>query len=437
MDKQRVRAYNDLIHQVLTCPEGQEPEILQQNSQLIDEGFFQAANYYAHRLQEDGKEQLAAFLLDLVEKLAEVTDSVTQTRQQAYLNLISLLLQYPSEINQILNANQDLVDAGMIVTMREVAQRLNMEGDNNGTILENIASQLSQQIGHEQVSQAHIDFLLEIMHRVSNSNEEERIYPVLRQNLHLIDDNLNYALRSWVSNISDDSRERTDVSDIIFDFSCLIQEFPLGSKAENVEGEENFTTVLTAGENYNVNLERDRVVTNLIDADTTPNLPSPVFGTIEADIIEVDSNGQLVFAGDSDDLIDASIASGGGNRIYGGNGNDTIVLGEDDRVFGGEGSDCIFATSGGNNTITGGVSADQFWIAVASIPESANIITDFTLGEDVIGIAGLDVSFEDLTITQSNADTIIAVNGSDLAVLEDVNVDSLNRNSFAFGFRLI
>ncbi len=105
------------------------------------------------------------------------------------------------------------------------------------------------------------------------------------------------------------------------------------------EGEENFTTVLTEGEDYNVNPESDRVVTNLIDADTTPNLPSPVFGTTEADIIEVDGGNQLVFAGDSNDLIDTSVASGGDNRIYGGNGSDAIVLGEGDRIFGGEGDD--------------------------------------------------------------------------------------------------
>ena len=209
-----------------------------------------------------------------------------------------------------------------------------------------------------------------------------------------------------------------------------------------IEGEENFTTVLTEGDDYNIDPESDRVVTNLIDADSVTDPPSPVFGTIEADLIEVNgspkglapnvASGQLVFAGDSDDLIDASLSSGE-NRIYGGNGNDTVVLGENDRVFGGEGNDRIFATSGGNNTITGGAGADQFWIATASIPNSTNTITDFTLGEDLIGIAGLGIDFDDLTITQTDADTVIAVNGSDLAVLSNVSADSLNRNSFAFG----
>ncbi len=199
------------------------------------------------------------------------------------------------------------------------------------------------------------------------------------------------------------------------------------------EGEENFTTVLIEGEDYQVNPQSDRIITNLIDADTdtTTDPPSPVFGTTEADTIEVNGGGQLVFAGDSDDLIDASLTSGE-NRIYGGDGDDIFVLGEGDRIFGGAGGDRIFATSGGNNTITGGAGTDQFWIAVASIPESANIITDFTV-EDVIGIAGLGVGFDDLTITQTDTDTVIAANGSDLAVLKDVGADSLTSDRFAFG----
>ena len=199
------------------------------------------------------------------------------------------------------------------------------------------------------------------------------------------------------------------------------------------EGEESVSFALAESNQYSIDSSDNAASFTILDTSTdvsTVDLSS-VFGTTEADTLEIDGSSQLVFAGDSDDLIDASVASGG-NRIYGGNGNDTVVLGENDRVFGGEGNDRFFATSGGNNTITGGAGADQFWIAVASIPESANIITDFTLGEDVIGVAGLGIGFEDLTITQSDADTLITASGSDLAVLTDISADSLNSDSFAF-----
>ncbi|WP_157259800.1 hypothetical protein [Chamaesiphon minutus] len=34
----------------------------------------------------------------------------------------------------------------------------------------------------------------------------------------------------------------------------------------------------------------------------------------------------------------------------------------------------------GGNSLTGGAGADQFWIANAEIPKSANTVTDFTIG---------------------------------------------------------
>ena len=168
----------------------------------------------------------------------------------------------------------------------------------------------------------------------------------------------------------------------------------------------------------------------LSGGDTSDTSFSPVFGSIDGETIEVDGGNQLVFAGDSNDLIDASISSGGGNRIYAGSGDDTVILGSSDRIIGGAGDDKFFITSSGDNTITGGVGADQFWIATAEIPEAANTITDFTSGEDVLGIAGLGIGFEDLSITQQDDNTLIAANGSDLAILQ--GVDSLMADNFAF-----
>ncbi|BAY81652.1 hypothetical protein NIES267_11290 [Calothrix parasitica NIES-267] len=164
-----------------------------------------------------------------------------------------------------------------------------------------------------------------------------------------------------------------------------------------------------------------------------PVKPEPIFGSLEADIIEVSGSGGLIFGGDSDDLIDASISSTGSNRIYAGSGDDTAILGISDRVVGGEGADKFFATSGGDNILTGGAGADQFWIATAETPDSANIITDFTSGEDVLGIAGLGIGFDDLSISQQDDNTLIAANNSDLAILEGIVAESLIVDNFAFG----
>ena len=167
------------------------------------------------------------------------------------------------------------------------------------------------------------------------------------------------------------------------------------------------------------------------DGDTDAGF-EPLFGTLEADEIEVTLGNQLVFAGEDDDLIDAT-ASGGSNRIYAGAGDDTLILGSEDRIFGDVGDDRFFATSGGDNLITGGVGADQFWIANAAIPESPNTVTDFTSGEDVIGIAGLGIGFDDLAFTQQDDNTLISVDDSELVILTGVNSNSLSAANFAFG----
>jgi DNA-directed RNA polymerase subunit E'/Rpb7 len=176
-----------------------------------------------------------------------------------------------------------------------------------------------------------------------------------------------------------------------------------------------------------------------LNVELTPGESEPVestfesiFGTIKVDVIEVEGSNQIVFGGDSDNLIDASINSTGNNRIYSGSGDDTVILGISDRIVGGVGEDKFFVMSGGDNIITGGEGADQFWIATAEIPEAANIITDFTSGEDVLGIAGLGIGFDDLSISQQEDNTLIAANNSELAILQGIGMDMLNVDNFAF-----
>ncbi|EHJ10156.1 MAG: pre-peptidase C-terminal domain-containing protein [Crocosphaera sp.] len=156
----------------------------------------------------------------------------------------------------------------------------------------------------------------------------------------------------------------------------------------------------------------------------------PVFGSLGGDTIEVDGGNQLVFGGAEDDFID-TLAGTGGNRVYGQSGDDTFVLGSGDRALGGSGDDRFFFL-GGESTATGGTGADQFWIAVSEIPEAANVVTDFTGGEDVLGISGLGIGFDDLSITQDNADTLIALGDDELAKLLGVTASSLSAADFAF-----
>lgn len=133
--------------------------------------------------------------------------------------------------------------------------------------------------------------------------------------------------------------------------------------------------------------------------------------------------------GKGDDLLDAALGRGK-NRLYGGAGKDDFILGSKDSAFGGGGKDRFFVLTGGDNFLTGGAGADEFWVATAELPDAVQTITDFATGKDVIGIAGLGISFSDLNLTQQDDDTLVATDTSDLAILQGITSASLSEGDF-------
>ena len=57
---------------------------------------------------------------------------------------------------------------------------------------------------------------------------------------------------------------------------------------------------------------------------------------------------------------------------------------------------------------------------------------DFTLAEDIIGIAGENINFSDLELTQVNSDTRITFNDQEIAILKGVETDRISENDFIF-----
>ncbi len=139
-------------------------------------------------------------------------------------------------------------------------------------------------------------------------------------------------------------------------------------------------------------------------------------------------DGDRAFGGSGDDILDATEASN--YRVSGGVGNDIFFLGADGRALGGEGDDQFFVQEGGNNIISGGAGADQFWIVNGDLPAAANTILDFSMGTDVLGIAGQGAGFgfDDLTLSGNS----IIINGTTVAVLNGVNTATLTAANFAF-----
>lgn len=71
MTEQRENLYFNLIDQLLRCPNGQEPEVLEAQPELLDAGLIQAmlqvASGFAHNDNQDG----AQFLIHVARELSK------------------------------------------------------------------------------------------------------------------------------------------------------------------------------------------------------------------------------------------------------------------------------------------------------------------------------------------------------------------------------
>ena len=192
------------------------------------------------------------------------------------------------------------------------------------------------------------------------------------------------------------------------------------------------------------------------------NIDDRIIGSTGNDIIHGREGNDIIYGVAGDNIIygqegNNGIEGGAGNDIiYGGPGNDHLYGGAgddiidggpgDDRLFGGEGNDILFGGEGndrlfggpGRDTLTGGPGNDSFGIGPGSggnSPSEADVITDFTKGQDIIEFVG-NLSFERLDIYQGSdayaADTILRdrETGEYYARLQNVIATSLDPFDF-------
>ncbi|MDH6098085.1 esterase-like activity of phytase family protein, partial [Anabaenopsis sp. FSS-46] len=114
-----------------------------------------------------------------------------------------------------------------------------------------------------------------------------------------------------------------------------------------------------------------------------------LLGGADHDTLQVaEGRGQMLFGGSAPDVLRSS--PDGHNRLYGGSGDDQLFSTVGDRLFGGDGNDSLYAGQGGNNFLWGGQGADNFWLVVGgSLPDVPNVLKDFELGIDRIGMGGI------------------------------------------------
>ncbi|MHC5934806.1 phytase [Nostoc sp.] len=175
----------------------------------------------------------------------------------------------------------------------------------------------------------------------------------------------------------------------------------------------------------------DDVIT-VVEASASNNL----FGAAGDDTLTViEGSRQSLFGGSGNDTLSSG---GSNNRLYGGSGDDKLFSNVNDSLFGGDGDDLLFASQQGSNRLSGGAGADQFWIANASLPASENIVTDFAIGIDKIGLGGVGVTqFSGLTLLQQGGNTIVKTGNTELVSLLLITSTSLTANDFVFSASVV
>jgi len=166
-------AYLQLIQQLLSCPSGEEAQILQDNSQLLDAGFLQACEAVAATLAQQGNENNASFLRNLASQVAE------------------------------------------FLGMREEEDSDNSEGGN---------------------PQEYLRFIIELLQAEESSNAIAAVYPILKQRQHLLNARFAETLQQVASNLIAEHPEAIeDIVALIGNLSIDISNFPLGRRANNIE----------------------------------------------------------------------------------------------------------------------------------------------------------------------------------------------------------
>ncbi|MUG94185.1 CHAT domain-containing protein [Scytonema sp. UIC 10036] len=174
---------------------------------------------------------------------------MNEQSQETYRKLIDALLKCSSsqEINEILNSNRHLIDAGLLQMMQQVAQELAEKGNENAAnFLRDVSCQLSEVLrlsstttfSQPQNPNSQLDLLLQLLQAIHYSNNNPKVlYSLLQDNLRLLNDNCASVLHNWATTtlpriVPEQAQELA--ADIV-NFSIFIRKLPLGNQASNIE----------------------------------------------------------------------------------------------------------------------------------------------------------------------------------------------------------
>jgi CHAT domain-containing protein len=169
-----------------------------------------------------------------------------EQRMQAYVGLIEQLLGCAQGAEDaLLQANAELVDAGLVVVMGLVADQMESEGNGNAGWLRQFTAQLEQAWGLAPYSPSSSSsgdtagFVIEIVQLITQTHGNytqmyAQIYDFFRTNVGQLDEMLLRALPS----VFEDLIQQNDqfwIAVVFSEFGNLIQQFPLGTRWLNLE----------------------------------------------------------------------------------------------------------------------------------------------------------------------------------------------------------
>nr|MCU0551484.1 tetratricopeptide repeat protein [Leptolyngbya sp. Prado105] len=165
-----------------------------------------------------------------------------QQRVQAYVELIVQLLNCPQgQEEALLQANAELVDAGLVAEMGKCADWLEIQDDHNAGWLRNFARQVTRALGlaeenpTESLSEDAIGFLVEVMQLIAQpEGDQNQMYGFFRSNLARFDQALLSALPD-VFQLLIQKNDQTFIAFVFVEFGNLINKFPLGTRWLNLE----------------------------------------------------------------------------------------------------------------------------------------------------------------------------------------------------------
>ncbi|GBL12372.1 hypothetical protein MSj_03888 [Microcystis aeruginosa Sj] len=165
---------------------------------------------------------------------------MNEARIEAYLTLIQALLQCENgQEPALLEANAELLDAGLVAVMKQYAGFLEQQGDSNeGRWLLNMAQQLEQILDPPRDNQnPYISFLQTLLQTIVESDGNRQvIYPLLDNNLHLLDENLVNLLRAWGNQAKEQvsPEEAYQLGLHLYLLAYAFDEFPKGNPLINL-----------------------------------------------------------------------------------------------------------------------------------------------------------------------------------------------------------